>query len=265
MKYTKLTLAIAVLFAMASCGKKGCTDPMSLAYNSEATKDNGSCTYPANEKRALVFNATATWCAYCGGWGADYVNNIGDDFPGSAEVITLHSSDQFSVDISDYLLAQINPSGVPSFYLGLEDMGNAGYSNVSSLITSELISTNNISMALSYSTEAGVMNVKVQSQLENQFTGDNCYLAIYIMEDGQVATQNVMGVDDPNYVHNNILRTEANGLAFGTPITFTDGKNLTEVNANLAPATIWTHENLYALAVIWHNNGGSYEFVNLAK
>ena len=44
------------------------------------------------------------------------------------------------------------------------------------------------------------MNVKVQSQLENQFTGDNCYLAIYIMEDGQVATQNVMGVDDPNYV-----------------------------------------------------------------
>ena len=81
MKYTKLTLAIAVLFAMASCGKKGCTDPMSLAYNSEATKDNGSCTYPANEKRALVFNATATWCAYCGGWGADYVNNIGDDFP----------------------------------------------------------------------------------------------------------------------------------------------------------------------------------------
>ena len=42
-------------------------------------------------------------------------------------------------------------------------------------------------MALSYTTEAGVMNVKVQSQLENQFTGDNCYLAIYIMEDGQVA------------------------------------------------------------------------------
>ena len=116
MKYTKLTLAIAVLFAMASCGKKGCTDPMSLAYNSEATKDNGSCTYPANEKRSLVFKFTATWCSYCGEWGAEYVDNIYNDFSSSAEVISIHRNDGFSVDVGDFLYSQLNPQGVPAFF-----------------------------------------------------------------------------------------------------------------------------------------------------
>ena len=43
---------------MVSCGKRR-MDPMSLAYDSEATKDDGNCTYPANEKRSLVFKFTA--------------------------------------------------------------------------------------------------------------------------------------------------------------------------------------------------------------
>ena len=33
-------------FFFCSCRKKGCKDPSSLAYNIEAKKDDGSCTYP---------------------------------------------------------------------------------------------------------------------------------------------------------------------------------------------------------------------------
>ena len=43
------------------------------------------------------------------------------------------------------------------------------------------------------------------------FTSDNLYLATYILEDGQVKDQNVLGNYDPNYIHDNILRTEASG------------------------------------------------------
>ncbi len=268
MKNVKLLISVGLIVGMVSCGKKGCMDPMSLAYDSEATKDDGNCTYPANEKRSLVFKFTATWCSYCGEWGAEYVDNIYSDFSTSTEVISIHRNDNFSVDIGDFLFSQLTPQGVPAFFVGTSDMGYTGYGTINSAIQSELTEQNEIAMATSFTTGAGVMNIKVQSQLSDPSSsnGSDLYLAIYLLEDGQVAPQQVAGTGEvSNFVHNHILRTEANGSPFGVPITFTDGNNLSEVNANLAPSTIWTHENLYPLAVIWRMNGNNYEFVNFAK
>ena len=282
---------VVMLLFLSSCSKEGCTDPIaenydaeakkddgtcefimgcmdenSIAYNSLATKDDGSCVYPENTKRSLVLKATGTWCPPCGDWGAEYVNNIYNDFPGSAEVIGLHSNDNFSVDIGYNLLSILNNSAVPSFYLGLNPMGNSGYANVSNLISTELSSPNQVSMAVSYTVANGIMNIKVQSRLENQFIGDNCYLAMYLMEDGQIAPQEVSGIGTvSDYVHDHILRSEANGSTFGIPISFTNGENLTEVSANLAPSPIWNHDNLYVVAVIWQQNGSSYDFINLIR
>ena len=45
---------LMVILLVSSCSKKGCTDPMSLAYNIDASKDDGSCTYPENSKKTLV-------------------------------------------------------------------------------------------------------------------------------------------------------------------------------------------------------------------
>ena len=282
---------VVMLLFLSSCSKEGCTDPIaenydaeakkddgtcefimgcmdenSIAYNSLATKDDGSCVYPENTKRSLVLKATGTWCPPCGDWGAEYVNNIYNDFPGSAEVIGLHSNDNFSVDIGYNLLSILNNSAVPSFYLGLNPMGNSGYANVSNLISTELSSPNQVSMAVSYTVANGIMNIKVQSRLENQFIGDNCYLAMYLMEDGQIAPQEVSGIGTvSDYVHDHILRSEANGSTFGIPISFTNGENLTEVSAILAPSPIWNHDNLYLIAVIWQQNGSSYDFINLIR
>ncbi|MAJ05651.1 MAG: hypothetical protein CL827_02165 [Crocinitomicaceae bacterium] len=289
--YKFSSVFLVMLLFLSSCSKEGCTDPIaenydaeakkddgtcefimgcmdenSIAYNSLATKDDGSCVYPENTKRSLVLKATGTWCPPCGDWGAEYVNNIYNDFPGSAEVIGLHSNDNFSVDIGYNLLSILNNSAVPSFYLGLNPMGNSGYANVSNLISTELSSTNQVSMAVSYTVANGIMNIKVQSRLENQFIGDNCYLAMYIMEDGQIAPQEVSGIGTvSDYVHDHILRTEANGSTFGIPISFTNGENLTEVSAILAPSPIWNHDNLYLVAVIWQQNGSSYDFINLIR
>ena len=38
----------------------GCMDENSIAYNSLATKDDGSCVYPDCTKRSLVLKATGT-------------------------------------------------------------------------------------------------------------------------------------------------------------------------------------------------------------
>ena len=265
-----LPLLLIPFLVFSSCKKdskkQGCTDPMSLAYNSEAESDDGSCTYPLSTKKALVFKATGTWCPPCGSWGEQYVNDINTQFSSSAEVIAIHSSDAFSVDVGNNFLSILSPSGVPSFFIGLQEY-SGGYTGITSLITDELTEANQVSLANIFSIENNIMNIKVQSQLEESFTGENCYLAVYIIEDGQVAPQEVgnpgSGVTDPNFVHNHILRTEATGSTFGQPITFENGKNLTELNATLAPTSLWNYENLYVVAVIWQQNGSDYRFVNL--
>ena len=73
-----------------------------------------------------------------GDWGAEYVNNIYNDFSGNAEVIMVHDDSDFGVDIGYNFMSILNPTGVPSFYLGLDPMGNSGYGNVSDLISVDL-------------------------------------------------------------------------------------------------------------------------------
>lgn len=54
--FTLLLLAITV----SACSNKGCTDPLAANYNSEATKDDGSCDYHTlNINLKITHNGTA--------------------------------------------------------------------------------------------------------------------------------------------------------------------------------------------------------------
>ena len=54
-QYKSFLLVIILISVLSSCSKKGCTDPMSLAYDAESKKDDGSCTYPEVSKKSLVY------------------------------------------------------------------------------------------------------------------------------------------------------------------------------------------------------------------
>lgn len=43
-----IIILFAFCFAFFSCKKRGCTDPIATNYNTDATKDNGSCEYGSN-------------------------------------------------------------------------------------------------------------------------------------------------------------------------------------------------------------------------
>lgn len=53
MKHFFLSIALVLPFVF-SCKKEGCTDPQATNYNSEAKKDNGSCTFLEEEPYLIV-------------------------------------------------------------------------------------------------------------------------------------------------------------------------------------------------------------------
>lgn len=264
-KNSLLLLSIFSVVILCSCSKKGCTDPNSLAFDVEAKKDDGSCTEPVAAKKALVFKMTATWCPYCGDWGATYSTNISNDYA-DCQVIGLHGDNEFGSDIVDAVEATLAPNGRPHFYLGTTDISN-NYSMLSSAVAGELAEAVEVSMAMESSTSGSTMNIRVQSKWLGSVAGEY-KLAVYILEDGQVAEQDIVGSpSDPNFVHNNVLRAEASGLAYGKDIVVSGDGNLEEFTVTLAsglnPEIV--PANCYPVAVIWRKNGADHDFVNFVR
>ena len=260
-KISLLLIAVVSFVAFPSCKKKGCTDPNSLAFNEEAKKDDGSCTEPTAIKKALVFKMTATWCPYCGDWGATYASNISSDYS-DCQVIELHGDNEFGSTIVDDIEATLAPNGRPHFYLGTTDIDN-NYSLLSNAVSNELAAAVEVSMAMEASTNGSAMNIRVQSKWVGSMSGEY-KLAVYILEDGQVAEQQISGSpSDPNFVHNYVLRSEASNLPFGKDIVINGDGNLEEFDVTLGSGLV--PANCYPVAVIWKKNGANHDFINFVK
>ena len=266
-----------VILLVSSCSKKGCTDPMSLAYNIDASKDDGSCTYPENSKKTLVFNSTGTWCQYCGDIGKNFVDDISSNYT-DVQIVSLHKNDELTSNISSltqsYLDSVNGLLGCPYFYSGLNSVISPSispnnYSQLASAIEDDLNLFSEINMDLEYSIIGNVMNIKVQSKLSSESYSDNYYLSVYILEDGVVKEQNIAGNYIQNFIHNNVLRKEAsdNIDVFASSLNFDlNGNNLTSFyDVPLDSTGAWNYSNLYVVAVAWQENDSDYRFVNLAR
>ena len=85
-------------------------------------------------------------------------------------------------------------------------MGYTGYGTINDAIQSEL-SEQRVAMATSFTTESGVMNIKVQSQLSDPSSTNGSDLPSISLEDGKVAPQQVAGTGEvSDFVHNHILK-----------------------------------------------------------
>lgn len=270
-------LFFVFIFFFSSCNKKGCTDPISLAYNPEASKDNGSCTYPENYKKTLIFYSTGTWCQYCGDLGRNFCDDITSDFPQS-QIISLHENDPLTSNIGSitqsYLDSLNGSLGCPHFYIGVNSVVNpssspSNYSQLTSAVDDNLLLFSEVNMDLEYSINGNMMNIKVQSKLSNETPSDNYYLSTYIVEDDVVKPQNISGNYDANFTHNNVLRKQVSDYVdvFGSSLNFdSNGDNLASFyDVPLDSTSEWNYNNLYVVAVVWQENGDDYRFVNLAR
>ncbi len=265
------------LTTISSCRKKGCTDPISLAYDIEARKDDGSCTYPESDRKTLIYYSTGIWCQYCGDIGKSFVDDISFNYP-DVQIISLHKNDELTSNISSltqsYLDSVNGLLGCPYFYSGLNSVISPSnnpnnYSQLASAIEDDLNLFSEINMDLEYSINGNRMNIKVQSKLSSETPNDNYYLSVYILEDGVVKEQNVAGNYNQNFIHNNVLRKEAsdNINVFGSSLSFdVNGNDLTSFyDIPLDSTGEWNYSNLYVVAVAWQENASDYRFVNLAR
>jgi len=264
------------LTTISSCRKKGCTDPISLAYDIEARKDDGSCTYPENDRKTLIYYSTGIWCQYCGDIGKSFIDDISSNYP-DVQIISLHKNDELTSNVSSltqsYLDSVNGLLGCPYFYSGLNSVISPSnspnnYSQLASAIEDDLNLFSEINMDLEYSINGNAMNIKVQSKLSSESSSDNYYLSVYILENGVVKEQNIAGNYNQNFTHNNVLRKEAsdNINVFGSSLNFdVNGNDLTSFyDIPLDSTGEWNYSNLYVVAIAWQENDSNHKFVNLA-
>lgn len=262
-------MVVSLSLTAVSCKKnEGCTDSSSLNYNNDVEKDDGSCIYPAFEKKALVFESTSQDCSYCGEWGVEYATNLQNSFP-EIEIIELHGGDNFQSTIVKDLIKDLGYSGTPHFFVGTENVVNS-YSIISNRVIQEFQKTPDVALVISSSIEGNTMTIDVQTKKSSTLT-DDYYLAVYILEDGQKGYQYVTGSPTiPDFEHNHVMRMEASNEMYGIPISYAGENSLNHFSVTLQAEFpkaeyILVPENCYPVAVIWKKLSSGFEFVNVKK
>lgn len=269
MKNALLLLIVSLSLFSVSCKKdEGCTDSSSLTYNSEAVNDDGSCIFPVFEKKALVFKTTSQDCSYCGDWGVTYSTDLHNDFP-DMEIIDLHSGDYFKSNVVSELVKDLGYSGTPHFFVGPEGMTN-NYMVISNRVRQELQKTPDVAIAITHRIGGNNMTIDVQTKKSSNLTGEY-YLAVYILEDGQVGyQQGIGGSTIKDFEHNHVMRLEASGEIYGVPIKYEGENSLNHFSVTLRadyPRTGYemVPGKCYPVAVIWKKTTTGFEFMNVKK
>jgi len=268
-----LAAAVTTALAFSSCAKDrvyGCTDPFSINYNPNATDDDGGCFKPTSQKRALVGDFTATWCPYCGEWGAAEFKEALEQSGPNAVALGIHNTDELttseSTALTDYYTAEGIVGGYPTLYVWNQSSFSDGGAGAG-MVSSEVGAGPAVAGAVAgFTDNGGSITISVSAQLFADVTGDY-YVAAYLMEDGIVALQQIAGADpDPNFVHNHVLRATTNGSAWGEQFVFGSGSNGSAFTKSyqITKNPNWKTENMYMVAIVWQYDSAEdkYTYVN---
>lgn len=268
-----ITVAVTAAVAFSSCAKDrvyGCTDPFSINYNPNATDDDGGCFAPSSQKRALMGDFTATWCPYCGQWGAPEFEEAINLSGANGIPLGIHNTDEIttneSTTLTDYYSAEGIVGGFPTLYVWNQASFSDGVP-MAGAVSSEVGAGPAVAGAVAGFTDNGSsMTINVSAQIFADVTGDY-YVAAYLMENGLVYTQQIAGADpDPNFVHNHVIRASSNGSAWGEQFVFGSASNgvVWTKSYQIEKNDAWKSENMYMVAIVWKYDSAEdkYTFVN---
>jgi len=272
-KFLIVAIAVTSALAISSCAKDrvyGCTDPFSINYNPNATDNDGGCFAPSNQKRALMGDFTATWCPYCGSWGAPEFQKAIEGAGANAVALGIHNTDEVtsneSTTLTDYYGAEGIVGGYPTLYVWNQATFSEGNAMASAANAEAATGPSEAGAVAGFTDNGTSMTISVSAQIFADVTGDY-YVAAYLMENGLVYTQQIAGADpDPNFIHNHVIRSSSNGSAWGEQFIFGSGSSgqVFTKSYQIERNAAWKVENMYMVAIVWKYDvaEGKYTYVN---
>lgn len=272
-RFFSIALFALVGFSLmtTSCKKKGCMDPNSISYNVDAKKDDGSCQYPAEARKATLIEFTAVWCPPCGSWGTAAFNDMIAQHGPKIVAISSHGSysqpDVMTNDYSDAFKNNFPITGWPNFRVGNIQKGtSSSIANDLATIFAEPIIANGI---LNYSIADGKIDVQAGVKFFMDASGEY-FLGVYILENGIDGSNNAptaydqKGDESTDYLHEHVLRSGAVPAVWGEKIIDGSAINGQSVKKeySIDVDAGWVADNLHVIGVIWKKNGNNYEYVN---
>ncbi|MDD3876590.1 MAG: hypothetical protein PHT69_08210 [Bacteroidales bacterium] len=229
---------------------------------------------PVQQQWGFTLNYTATWCTYCGSWGADKLHELSVMNSGKVLSIAAHASGD-PMYVSSMYTSLTNDrktgGGIPAFWVGDEKVtSSSAVSKMNTLVAKTPIAA----IDMKTTKNSGSFAVKSKVKFFAAGTGDY-YLSFFILEDGilgNAGTGNYEqdGTSNANYKHDFVLRKTYATNAYGELLATNPAANATyDKEITFEFNTAWTN-TLYVGAAIWKynpngnpdNNIPRYEFVN---
>lgn len=258
-----LSILAGTLFLSCNDSKTGCTDPNAFNFDPTAETNDGSCSYPENEKKVLMILFNNSQNSTCGSFGIPLFNNA------------------LSVNSSKVIPMVVHPTSTDTLFSGsavniASVYNQTGYPDIAAGLQSNLLTLNNINQAVdesysitpianssaSFTIQGDSIIVTLYAKFFGGAIGEY-YAAAYILENNINLPQ--AGITDPTFRHNYVLRATTSTSAFGDLIANSGISSATSFKKRYGiykPAH-WNVSNLQIISAIWKQEGTNFTFINV--
>lgn len=260
-----LVLSITVFLFSCTRDKKGCTDPNALNYNAEAIEDNGKCEYPPVEKKSLLIFFGGTNCPTCG----SFIYPVFKDVVSQSSALNVIPISAYSI-ATDPLFAgaAVNLTNIYEIQ-GLPDVAVGSSSNLLTkqamlnAITAENLIPPAVSLGQEYQKNGNTVSIQLSGRFETDNSGQ-FFVVAYIIENGVKQNQSLPNGNDPNFVHDFVLRAATGTSGLGTEIaegTVSKGYSFKKhFQVTIEPT--WNASNIKVVSAIWKKDQQGFHFIN---
>lgn len=233
---------------------------------------NNNSLEPTQTQNGFAINFTATWCGYCGDWGAPLIHDYANAAPHGAVICSHSSGDPMNNPLyTSFTSDRTTGGGIPSFWVG--DIKTTDAGAMSTLLSQAAIA----GVDYSYSVEGSTMTIETKTKFFAAGSGVY-YLSVLVLEDGingnstagsytQSGTSSSYPNDD--YKHDYVLRTSATGNnAYGEIITENPAAEAV-IDKSFSITLDATWKNPYPVCIIWKldatSSAPTFKYINSLK
>ena len=218
------------------------------------------------EQRTLLTKRTATWCPNCGTWGWTYMKDIIADNSDKAVIVGAHYSGDLQSAAASELVGIFGGAGQPVFFADKSNLRVSRSNTVAKRTEAKnLVDANFAKMPVANAgmeifDRSGDLDIDLRVEFFEATSG-TYNVGILVLEDNVVNFQASVG---SGAVHPFVIRESVNGVVGDEVATGTiPAGTIKDFSYSITPDAAWDLDNVSFAAIIWKENGGSQDFVNV--